>query len=277
MVPLEATSVGEAIDALLPEGEAEAEDRRSGASLLARLRRGEGGSLRRVSPATLIVRLPSGESGWAALGVAARSLSLADEDPGDPGPRILLIVRAPGSGDGEGGSLEQVARILRDPAAESRLLASASADEIRGLRRLMDAELIETLQVEHVMSPLNYRVFADTPLIEVVDLMARRGLQALPVVGEGMQVLGMVTAGEALRYALQRKARGREETGERTAATARDVMSRSVMCVSEDQELVDVAQLMINKDAGQLPVVREGEIVGILTRDAVLGALFGER
>jgi CBS domain-containing protein len=32
---------------------------------------------------------------------------------------------------------------------------------------------------------------------------------------------------------------------------------------------------MVNKDMGQLPVVREGEIVGILTRDAVLKALYG--
>ena len=49
------------------------------------------------------------------------------------------------------------------------------------------------------------------------------------------------------------------------------------MCVPEEQDLLDAAQLMVNKDVAHLPVVREGEIVGILTRDAVLGALFGGR
>ena len=56
-------------------------------------------------------------------------------------------------------------------------------------------------------------------------------------------------------------------------SVARDVMTRSVLCVSEDQTLVDVASLMVNRDVEQLPVVREGELVGFVTREAVLRAL----
>jgi predicted transcriptional regulator len=54
-------------------------------------------------------------------------------------------------------------------------------------------------------------------------------------------------------------------------------MSRTVMCVSEEEELANAAQVMINKEADQLPVVRDGEIVGVLTRDSVLDALFWDR
>jgi len=50
-------------------------------------------------------------------------------------------------------------------------------------------------------------------------------------------------------------------------------MTRAVLCVSEDQTLVDVASLMVNRDVEQLPVVREGELVGFVTREAVLRAL----
>ena len=107
--------------------------------------------------------------------------------------------------------------------------------------------------------------------------MARRELRSLPVVGEDLQVLGMVTAQEALRFALERIGRRETQDGSTWGATARDVMSRTVMCVSEDQDLVEAAQVMSNRGVAQLPVVRDGEIVGVLTRDAVLKAVFGGR
>jgi CBS domain-containing protein len=141
----------------------------------------------------------------------------------------------------------------------------------------MGLELTDPLRVEHVLMPFSYRVFPDTPLQEVVGLMARKGLQALPVVGEDLHLVGVVTAGGALKEALDQRGRGGQESDGRWEGTARQVMIRSVMCVSEDQDLLDAAQLMVNKGVSHLPVVREGEVVGILTRDAVLGALFGGR
>jgi CBS domain-containing protein len=38
---------------------------------------------------------------------------------------------------------------------------------------------------------------------------------------------------------------------------------------------MDAASLMVSRGVEQLPVVREGELVGFLTRDAVLRVLFG--
>jgi CBS domain-containing protein len=43
-------------------------------------------------------------------------------------------------------------------------------------------------------------------------------------------------------------------------------MARSVLCLSEDQTLSDVANLMSAKDVERFPVVREGVVVGMLTR-----------
>jgi len=201
-----------------------------------------------------------------------------DREEADSGPRIVLVVRPERQGDAQGGSHEPVLRALRDPAVEARILAASTPAELLEIRRLVDAEILTTLRVEHIFVPLTYRVYPETSLAEIVDLMARKGLQALPVVGRDMQVLGMVTAADALRHAMRRRGRAKEADDDDPApATARDVMSRSVMCVSESQEVADAARIMVNKDAGQLPVIRDGEIVGILTREAVLGALFGDR
>jgi CBS domain-containing protein len=127
--------------------------------------------------------------------------------------------------------------------------------EIRALRELMEIELHDRLLVEDALTPLKYRIYPDTPLLEVVDLMVRRGLRAVPVVGESYEVLGIVTVGDALKHLLPRQraaeegARGGEAPRE---LSARDVMTRTVMCV-----------------AG------EGELIGFLTRAAILRMLFG--
>lgn len=132
----------------------------------------------------------------------------------------------------------------------------------------------ESLRVEDAAEPAKYRVYADTPLNEIVDLMVRRDLRAVPVVGERYEVLGIITTGDALGRVL-RDAPADEAEGGAASLTARDIMTRAVLCVSEAQPLADAARMMVNRKVEQLPVVRDGELVGLITRNAVLRALHG--
>jgi len=281
-VPLRAESVAEGVTRLMALADPERGEPGDGEALLARLRSGEGGGIHRPTPniVVLVLRAGEGESSWGAVGVSPDPLPPEGDLGGgdqDRGPRVIVLLRVTRSVPLGEGVLGRITGILSDPEVERELLAAETPLDVRSLRALMSVELRERLKVEHVMLPLAYRVFPHTPLDEVVELMSRRGLRALPVVGDELQVLGIVTAGEALRYAVQKKSRGEgDEASEGAlAGTARDVMIRSVMCVSEDEDLRNAARTMVNKDMGQLPVVREGEIVGILTRDAVLKALYG--
>jgi CBS domain-containing protein len=137
----------------------------------------------------------------------------------------------------------------------------------------MDYEAQKRLLVGDAFEPVRYRVYPETPLAEVVDLMVRRSLRALPVVGEAFEVLGIITSGDALDQVL--RDRPSEEAGAPhiDGLAARDVMTRAVLCVSETQQLVEAAQMMVNRDVEQLPVVREGQLVGVITRDGILKAL----
>jgi CBS domain-containing protein len=127
----------------------------------------------------------------------------------------------------------------------------------------------EDLVVKDALTPLQYRIFPDTPMDEVIDLMIRRGLHTVPVVGENLEV------GDALSYVipLSRETKGGESPQAAKHFPARDVMTRTVMCVSENQRLIEAANLMVNRDVEQLPVVREGELIGFITRAAILGRL----
>jgi CBS domain-containing protein len=128
---------------------------------------------------------------------------------------------------------------------------------------------MEALLVEHALKPAQYRVYPDTPLAEVVDLMVRREVRAVPVVGEQYEVLGIITSGDALHRVLNE----RQGAPVDEELLARDVMTRAVLCVSEDQLLVEAANTMVMRDVEQLPVVRDGEFVGFVTRDTILRAL----
>lgn len=170
-----------------------------------------------------------------------------------------------------------LARVLREPEQLERLLGVRAAGEVRDLGELMDVEFRSRLLVEDALVRVRYRVYPDTPLKEVVDLMVRRGTRAVPVVGERYEVLGILTSGDALAYLLRR---GHPDDNDQGAAVieqprAKEVMTRSVLCVSEEQALVEAANMMVNRDVEQLPVVREGELVGFVTRDSILRALYG--
>ena len=141
----------------------------------------------------------------------------------------------------------------------------------------MDPDLREKLSVADALTPVQYRVYPDTPLLEVLDLIVRRGLRVVPVVGEHYEILGVITAGDSLKHLLSRPHSTEGEAGsEEDGASIRacDVMTRSLLCVSEDQALTEAANKMVNRDVDQLPVVRAGELVGLLTRESALRMLF---
>ena len=191
--------------------------------------------------------------------------------------RAVLLFLLPGRLSAfRGHAVPTVGRWVRDGHNAAQLVGSRSADAVLALPGLGALPLTDRLRVESVMSPATYRVYPDTPAEEVLDLIVRRGLPAVPVVGESYEVLGMVSAGDALAHLLpSRRTADAETPREPEAGTARDIMTRSVLCVAEDQSLSDAAAMMVNRGVADLPVVREGELVGILTRDAVLRALHG--
>jgi len=102
----------------------------------------------------------------------------------------------------------------------------------------------------------------------------------LSAVDDTGALVGIVTHRELLRHLLPGFVQ-RSTTGSFRAPTkaeiargsadprdlpVRDVMSRSVLSVSEDQTLSDVATLMNSKDVDRFPVTRDGAVVGFLTR-----------
>jgi len=215
-----------------------------------------------------------------AVGLSPKPLQLAPAAERGSEQVVVLVLAPPEASNHYLQTVAAIARVLRSDALVDRMLAADSAEEVLALPEIRDLTIQPRLAVRDVMTPRVYRVYPDTPVRELIDLMGRHQLKAVPVIGEKREVLGVVTDRDVLRHLLP--AITRADTGERTSAEeralyevpVREIMSRSVMCISEDQTLSEVVTTMINKDVERLPVVQEGKLTGFLSRVDVLRKMF---
>jgi len=99
---------------------------------------------------------------------------------------------------------------------------------------------------------------------EVTRVLYFHGISGLPVVDEEDRVIGMVTEADIL---------GRT-TGQDTIG---DIMTSPVHTVAEDAPLEEIATLLTDRKIKRVPVVREGKLVGVVSRADVVRALASRR
>ena len=215
------------------------------------------------------------------IGVSSDPICVRPGDDTTGCPRIvLLIVTPPRHAARYLQVVGAFARLWRKPDVLAAVLAAPDAAALVGLDSFAGYELPEQLTVRDVMSHDPMTVRAESSLRDVARTLVRTGLGALPVVDDDDRVLGMVSEREVIRHLLTIQAFTGPDA--RVAAapvigtkTVRDLMSRQVLCVAPGQPLAEVASLMSNKDVDRVPVVREGRLVGFLTRGDIVRKLIG--
>lgn len=131
----------------------------------------------------------------------------------------------------------------------------------------------------NIMSSNVVMVGLDTDIHDIARLLSERQLGAVSVVHDA-KIVGIVTEADLLR---------REELGTEPShcavesadpkclkshgRCARDVMTSSVVTVTEDTPLSEIAELLEGKRIKHVPVVREGRMVGIVDRTGIVRVL----
>lgn len=224
----------------------------------------------------------------AAVGVSPTPIRW-EKDPHRTARIVILIVAPPRETPTYLQVVGAFARLLSDPETVLAILAAKTPEQVTQIGALEAVELPSHLMVRDLMTPDVLSARPDQRLADVARLMIERDVRAVPVVDEGGSLVGMVTHRELLRHLIPDYLQ-RAKSGEFRAPTkpqlprsttdprelpVKDVMARAVLCVSEDQTLTDVANLMSNKDVDRFPVVREGVVVGFLTRADLIRRLVG--
>ena len=209
-----------------------------------------------------------------AIGVAPAGLKVAGDEADAVARVLVLVIAPPSAADLYLQTVAALARVLRHDEVVDALVSSPSAEAILQIPAIREITIQPRLTVRDVMTQRVYRVSTEDTVQTVLDLVAEHKLRAVPVVGEDREVLGMVTDRDLLRYLLPGVQKQGASVTSLREARVRDVMSRSVICVSEDQALAEVAGVMVSKDVERLPVTNEGKLTGFLTRGDILRKLF---
>lgn len=133
--------------------------------------------------------------------------------------------------------------------------------------------------VSTVMHGAVTTVAPETPSQDVVNLLVDSGYRSLPVIDADSQVVGIITDGDLLRLSgIQVRLSLQDSLGSAAmrrqfdniaaqAATAADIMSSPVVCVSADQSMREAANLIVQRGLKRLPVVdANGRLVGLVSR-----------
>jgi tRNA nucleotidyltransferase (CCA-adding enzyme) len=141
--------------------------------------------------------------------------------------------------------------------AAAALIRDMSLPEIRErLLELLARRVKAPTTVRAIMSHEAYTLSPRTTVMEAAEVMQRYGHEGFPVVADDGTVMGMLTRREidkAMQY-------------ERGQAPIASYMRRGAITISPSDPVEHLQDVMIQHDVGQVPVVEDGEIVGIVTR-----------
>jgi CBS domain-containing protein len=226
-------------------------------------------------------RTDTAEALQVAIGVCPSGIRRVLEDGTEQrAPIVVVVVGPPRSAARQLQVVRAFGRLLPKEEVIDALLASASPEAVVTLPVFVEYEIPEQLLVRDLMSERPRTTTAETPLRTAALELSRTGLGALPVVDEDQRLLGMLSERELMRHLLATEVLSDGGSHHPAPAaqgnkTVRDVMTRQVLCVAPEQPVAEVATLMSNKDVERVPVVREGRLVGFLTRGDIVRKLIG--
>ncbi|MCL6635369.1 MAG: CBS domain-containing protein [Peptococcaceae bacterium] len=152
------------------------------------------------------------------------------------------------------------------PAAASATIKKAQVDEVaERLLEAIRARVRPPVTAADIMSSPVKTITPETVIEEAGRIMLRYGHTGLPVV-KGDRVVGVISRRDvekAVHHGLGH-------------APVKGFMNSNLVTVAPEAPVSAVRELMIEHDIGRLPVLKDGRLVGIVSRTDVLRTLHGE-
>jgi PTS system nitrogen regulatory IIA component len=139
------------------------------------------------------------------------------------------------------------------------------------------------VEARHVMRPVRVSVCPDTPLRTVAHTMRKHDVEAVPVIDEQGRIVGEITADLLLKKGLPEFFNQLSSVAfiryfdpfekyfeEETRSQARDLMSSDFATFEENATLLEIVYLLSVRRYPKIYVVRDGLVVGVVDRAAVI-------
>ena len=144
------------------------------------------------------------------------------------------------------------------PGAGSAMIQSEFLNPeavIEMLTELIDGHQRSSVQLSDLMSYPVHTVPSDMTMEEVAQLLRQKGFSGLPVVEEN-KIVGVISRRDFRKM--------RKEAHMKSPVKA--YMSKEIVSIDSEKSPLEAVRLMIKHDIGRVPVIQQGEIIGILTR-----------
>lgn len=126
---------------------------------------------------------------------------------------------------------------------------------------------LDTLTAKDYMNTQMVTIAPDTDVMAAINIFVRRGIGSAPVVGENGKLLGMLSEKDCLKAALTASYEGV------AAGPVREFMSDKAVTVSPETTLLEVASMFVDSNFKRYPVVKDGKLMGLISRANVLRAI----
>jgi CBS domain-containing membrane protein len=149
--------------------------------------------------------------------------------------------------------------------------------------------ILRAVKAKDIMTKKVVAVDSSTPLTEVARLLGVHGISGLPVVGEGGELVGVISEKDFIRHmgvqdkttfmmvlaeCLEGKACSIQPVRGQSAG---DIMNSPAITVEEDRSIAEIAAVFKEKNINRVPVLNQkGDLVGIVSRADILQSGFFE-
>jgi CBS domain-containing protein len=143
------------------------------------------------------------------------------------------------------------------------------------------------MRAHQIMTKNVITVGPDSSIADAAKLMLEQHISGLPVLDKSGKLVGIVSEGDFLRRSeigtqrrrprwlqfLMGARREAKEFVQQSGRQVEDIMARDPVTVTEDAQLEELVELMEKHDIKRLPVMRNDQLVGIVTRANLLQAV----
>ena len=148
------------------------------------------------------------------------------------------------------------------PGAGSVLVKAKSMDAIEEwICELLTGNQQSSIQVSDLMSFPVTAIQENALMTKAADLLREKGCTGVPVVDDNGRIVGIIS-----RRDFKRKVKNESQL----KAPVKAFMSTNVVTIAPGKSPGDASGLMIKHDIGRLPVVENGQILGIVTRSDIM-------
>ncbi|MFK7972596.1 MAG: CBS domain-containing protein [Bacteroidia bacterium] len=225
----------------------------------------------RISPNDLILE--------RLLPIARHGLEKAGIDKGDSDNYLGIIEERVKSGrTGAQWMLDSFSELKQQGLPGDEISSTITAAIVKhqyNAKPLHEWELASTDDIDYEPSALMVEEFMTTDLItvdeeDIIELVANlldwRRIRHILVEDEKGKLTGLVSSRQVLRHFTKSSAEGKDGT----ATVVKDIMIRDVLTIAPGDTITKAMEIMRNSKIGCLPVVSDGELVGVITESDYL-------